>query len=275
MLSKLILIAICVFTLSLPCVADNTIRMGYRTNEKLPYINKSPDNSGFFVELYEAAASRIGYRLEIIRLPKNRLIKALKSGEIDFYPMFAYDTERAEYIHWIPAGIEQRNVALTKNTAQELISEQSIAGLTQIVSLGNADYLAHFDKSKFEQISIPELEIERIVRMISSNHGDFYVYEEAPLAYFLFKNNITNMKLHKRFLPSEFRSYAGFSYQSRLYTAQLNTLFKQDSPITPTNLPVLPEPGCVAEQFSNALIELQKEGFIMALEIKYFGKPLS
>ncbi len=111
--------------------------------------------------------------------------------------------------------------------------------------------------------------------MISSGHGDFYVYEEAPLAYFIYKNQITNMRLHKNLLPKEFRSYAGFSHKSPLYKARINTLFNQDAPTSSTNLPVVPEPGSVADQFSNALLQLEKEGFIEALEIKYFGSPLS
>lgn len=272
---KLVLIFIISLMPLLPCAAENVIHMGYRTNEKLPYINKSPDNSGLFAELYGEAALRIGYKLKIVRLPKKRLIKELENGTIDFYPMLAYDKERMAYIHWIPAGYEQRNVALTQSTVNELNSEQSVAGLTQLVGLGNADYLAHFDKSKFEQFSIPELEIERIVKMISSGHGDFYVYEEAPLAYFIYKNQITNMRLHKNLLPKEFRSYAGFSHKSPLYKARINTLFNQDAPISSTNLPVVPEPGSIADQFSNALLQLEKEGFIEALEIKYFGSPLS
>lgn len=38
---------------SLPVFAENKIIMGYRTNARLPLINKAPDSSGLYLELYK------------------------------------------------------------------------------------------------------------------------------------------------------------------------------------------------------------------------------
>ncbi|MCG6306326.1 hypothetical protein K6U21_19510 [Vibrio vulnificus] len=76
-----------------PSLATTEIIMGYRTTEKMPYIHAEPSDDGFYFELYDEAAKRIGAKLKVVRLPKLRVLLALEAGEIDFYPGFGCDVE--------------------------------------------------------------------------------------------------------------------------------------------------------------------------------------
>lgn len=60
--------------------------MGYRTSERLPFIGDESNNTGFYHELYQAAANKIGCKLNVVRAPKLRILRDLKLGNIDFYP---------------------------------------------------------------------------------------------------------------------------------------------------------------------------------------------
>ncbi|MDK2688370.1 amino acid ABC transporter, partial [Vibrio vulnificus] len=85
-----------------PSFATTEIIMGYRTTAKMPYIHAEPSDDGFYFELYDEAAKRIGVTLKVVRLPKVRVLHALEAREIDFYPGFAFDEERAKYAYWVP-----------------------------------------------------------------------------------------------------------------------------------------------------------------------------
>jgi len=65
--------------------------MGYRSNERLPLINKEPFNEGLYQHLYSLAAEKINCQLKVVRGPKKRILKKLKLGKIDFYPGFNFN----------------------------------------------------------------------------------------------------------------------------------------------------------------------------------------
>lgn len=63
-----------------PSFATTEIIMGYRTTAKMPYIHAEPSDDGFYFELYDEAAKRIGATLKVVRLPKLRVLIALEAG---------------------------------------------------------------------------------------------------------------------------------------------------------------------------------------------------
>ena len=64
--------------------------MGYRENERLPLINRTPLHNGLYIDLYQKALKDINCSLSIIRAPKNRILSMLKKGDIDFYPGLSF-----------------------------------------------------------------------------------------------------------------------------------------------------------------------------------------
>jgi hypothetical protein len=64
-------------SLYLPATAGNStcvLKIGYRTNERPPNIARAPDNSGLYLDLYQKAAEMVGCELQVVRLPKNKVI---------------------------------------------------------------------------------------------------------------------------------------------------------------------------------------------------------
>lgn len=149
-----------------PSLATTEIIMGYRTTEKMPYIHAEPSDDGFYFELYDEAAKRIGAKLKVVRLPKLRVLLALEAGEIDFYPGFAFDLERAKYAYWVPNGTYQRDVAVTLKGRPLMTQATSLDGVTQLVALGNPDYLVDRDTSKMNQFTVSELDVGRAMTFL-------------------------------------------------------------------------------------------------------------
>ncbi|MCU8560748.1 transporter substrate-binding domain-containing protein [Vibrio vulnificus] len=182
-----------------PSLATTEIIMGYRTTEKMPYIHAEPSDDGFYFELYDEAAKRIGAKLKVVRLPKLRVLLALEAGEIDFYPGFAFDLERAKYAYWVPNGTYQRDVAVTLKGRPLMTQATSLDGFTQLVALGNPDYLVGRDTSKMNQFTVSELDVGRAMTFLRRGRADFYVYEEDTLRYYLKTEGLNDMMIHPQF----------------------------------------------------------------------------
>ena len=70
--------------------------MGYRTSERRPFIEQEPNNQGFYYDIYQVAAERVGCKLRVIRAPKLRILRDLKLGNIDFYPGLHFKQSKKE-----------------------------------------------------------------------------------------------------------------------------------------------------------------------------------
>lgn len=257
------------FTLSL-FTQDKIIRMGYRTTEKLPYIEAEPNNDGLFIELFSEAATRIGYKLEIVRKPKIRVLEGIKTGKIDFYPLYAYNQERAEYSYWIKSGIEQADIAISRDDVPSLTSINQINGLKYLVALGNPDYLTNKDKSSLNIVTIPELSVERALELIKLNRADIYIYERETLQYFIKSNNLTGYKFQPGFYLNPYLSYTGVSRKSKHFSGVKNTNYDPAKGKSIDNFPFIIDKECTFAKFEKALLELEKEGFTQELFRKYF-----
>ena len=258
--------------IAVSCFAEEhkVIKMGYRTTEKLPYINKMPDNEGYFKDLYSEAARRIGYKLAFVRLPKIRVLRGLANGTIDFYPGFSFNQERAAYSYWISTGRLQRDVAVSLEGLKELKSEKDLAGLNQLVALGNPDYVQHFDKTKFQQHIVPELDIKRALHLIKLKRADFYIYEEDALKFFIKEEKIKGYKFHANLIHSSNYESAGFSRRSPIFLAVKNEKFVRSKPLAKDNLPEKPMKGSPVYKFEAAMKAMIKEGVVQKIYKKHF-----
>ncbi|MBN1970884.1 MAG: transporter substrate-binding domain-containing protein [Candidatus Delongbacteria bacterium] len=249
---------------------DQVIKMGYRTTEKLPYIGEEPDDSGYFQDLYSEVARRIGCKLEIVRLPKKRVLESLKDGDIDFYPGFSFSDERAEYSYWISTGRKQRDIAISLEDLHDLKEEKDLLGLIQLVALGNPDYLSEFDRTRFIQNVVPEMDLERAVLLLNLKRADFYIYEEDAVKYFIKIKNIKNLKLHTELIAKFDFESAGFSRRSKIFEAVPNLFYDSSKPLSRLNLPENPKVGSIVYRFEKEINKMILEGEVTRIYKKYF-----
>lgn len=246
------------------------IKMGYRTTEKLPYIEEAPNNSGLFRDLYSEAARRIGYELEIVRIPKKRVLMALEKGELDFYPGFSFTEERAEYAFWMINGIKQRDVAISMDTLQELRQFSDVKGLRYLVALGNPDYFEGEDLSGLKIHTVAELDVGRAIEMLKLGRVDFYVYEEDTMKFYVKSNRITGMKFHNDLIKRFYWMQAGFSRLSPHYKGVNNPDYDSTGEMSRENFPYELVTGSTLDRFRNALKEMADEGYTDSLYRFYF-----
>lgn len=246
------------------------LKMGYRTTEKLPYINEAPDNSGLFKDLYSEAARRIGFTLEIERMPKKRVLMALEKGTLDFYPGFSFTLERAAYSFWMINGIKQRDVAISADSLHELNSNDDIKGLHYLRALGNPDYLEGMDVSSLNIHTVAELDVARAIEMIKLGRVDFYIYEEDTMKFYVKSHGITGVKFHNNLIKEFYWMHAGFSRLSPHYKGVENPDYDSSHEMSDENFPYELVPGSTLDRFRDALKEMADEGYTDSLYQYYF-----
>ena len=136
-LLKLAPIAALLLTLLMcPISQSCELVMGYQNKAKLPLINKAPDNSGIYFDIYSLAAQKINCRLKVVRLPKVRTLNNIKIGEIDFYPGMKFSLERSAYAHFIPNGLTTGRMGLSRMDMPLITQKKQLAGYSVLTSLG-------------------------------------------------------------------------------------------------------------------------------------------
>ncbi|MBN1971936.1 MAG: transporter substrate-binding domain-containing protein [Candidatus Delongbacteria bacterium] len=269
---KLLAVFVLFCSLFLFAAENKVLKMGYRTNEKLPFIEKAPSDEGFYKDFYMEVAKRMGYKLEIIRSSKMRINEGLENGSIDFYPYYSFDNDRVKYSVWVNLWFENQHVAITVSSAKDLNTINDIKGLTQLESLGNANYFEGYDISGVKKNEVPELNVERALKLLELGRGDFYVYEKDILLYYLKKGNLTNFKIHKNLLPKKTYYYAGFSTKSPLFESENNPNYDQSKPLSEENMPIIPKKDSPVHKFQEVIKEMKNDGFTDKLYKKYFGE---
>lgn len=244
--------------------------MGYRTTPKLPLIQKSPDNSGLYLDLYTEAARRIGYRLEVVRYPKKRILRMLEEGTVDFYPVFVFSEERSRYTYFFESGLTDRNVAITRKGHPEIDSFDDLIQLKFLQPLGNVNYLENADVTPLKVFKVPEADVKRIISMLQLGHGDVTIYQENTVRYYLKEANITDMTIHPNLLPELIQLPLGFSRVSPHFKSSVNPDYISNQPVAIDNFPVEISPDCGAFKLQEALQEMKADGFTDSLFNHYY-----
>ncbi|MDT3319840.1 transporter substrate-binding domain-containing protein [Shewanella sp. SP1S2-4] len=247
------------------------ITMGYRTSERLPFIGDEHNNTGFYHDLYQAAADKIGCKLNIVRAPKLRILRDLKLGNIDFYPGLNFTEDRAKYAHFIPNGLSERAIGISRAGAADIRSIEQLASnkMTLLIAPGSYDFGGLPDKIQVRKP--PELNVSKALDYLLSNQGDFFIYDQTTLHYYLNDRDPTQFKLHYNCCQSAQEMYLGFSKKSRHFRGRHNPNYHAENPISPDNNPTVLAPDSKAFQFAKALAAMDSQGETQRLYSKYFG----
>ncbi len=267
---RVLLVLLLLYTTALAAAGEKVIRMGYRTTTKQPYIAAAPDSSGLYLDLYGEACRRIGYELNVIRMPKKRVLLALEKGTIDFYPGFSFNDDRARYAIWLRNGMKQFDVAITRDDHADLKTVDDLKGLRYLVALGNPDYFENMPQPDITQLAVAELDVKRAIAMILLGRADVYIYENDTMRHYLKANGISGIKFHPELIDRFYWMKAGFSRLSPLYRGTPNPAYDSTATLSATNFPHLPAEGSPVALFGAALLEMAEEGFTDSLYRHYF-----
>lgn len=250
-------------------IYSNTVVMGYRTSERLPLINNE-DNEGLYKDLYTEAFRRMGYELEIVRLPKVRVLLELEKGTIDFYPGFTFTNGRAKYIFYIENGMYNEDVILTRAELYNINSLEDLIGLRYARPLGGPEYFDDEFIENFIVAEYPELTIEQIINLLLYNRADFLLYDYDSLRYYINKNDIVGLKFHREVLDRKKPMYLGFSQNSKYFKGEDNEEYDKNLPMSPDNFPIKLVEGTMLEELKETLLEMKQDGFTDNLVKTYY-----
>ena len=254
---------------------DKVIVMGYKEKDKMPLIGKKGDDSGLYKELFEKAAKKIGYELKIVRYPKKRVHAGLKAGVFDFYPGASFSKKRAEYLYYLPNGLQTKEVLVSLDDKEEITDMKQAKGKLLIApGSSKVDWDKKYSGIKIVQMG--KLPMKTVIQALKAKRGDFYIADIEVVDYYLKQNNIKNYKdigikihqsaVNKWYIPM----YMGFSRNSRLFEEVPNPLFEIDEELSIANFPVNVSKSSIAYRLYKALREFEQSGETKKIYGKYF-----
>jgi len=247
------------------------ITMGYRTSERLPFIQHEPNNQGFYRDIYQAAAEKIGCKLRVIRAPKLRILRDLKLGNVDFYPGLHFTEERAKFAFFIPNGLSERYIGISRAGAASInsLAQLSQTSMTLLIAPGSYDFNGISKTMSVRKP--PELDVPKALDYLLANQGDFFIYDRATLNYYLKNRDISQFKLHPDCCQQPQAMYLGFSKKSRHFRARQNPYYRANLPLSPDNNPSLLAEDSKAYEFARALAMMDAEGETQRIYFNHFG----
>lgn len=246
--------------------------MGYRTNERLPYIDDTTNN-GIYLELYSEACRRIGATLKIVRLPKVRVNKAVENGSIDFYPGYTFTHEREQFALFLPNGLSERHLIINRLDQPPIKSYKELAGKTEIRSLGNPSYLPESIQNQVKSTDLGELGIERALRIVEAGRIDFFIYDETTLRYYWPAMATSKLRLNDS-LDTPAPMYAGWSKKSPHYKTIKNTSYQSTKSLSPENQPDKLDPQSLAGKLEATLKAMSQSGETQAIVNKHINSAV-
>lgn len=254
---------------------DKTIIMGYKAIAKQPLIGDAEENTGLYQDLFSQAAAMIGYQLKIVRIPKKRLHFELAQGNVDFYPGSSYSQKRADYLYFLPNGLQTKEV-LVSLLEQPEITDMSEAKGTLIVELGSSKLEWDQLYPSINIVQLGKLSLGTVIKGLKARRGDFYIADIEIVDHYKKQHQLNSyadigIRIHhqainKQFIPMNM----GFSRRSKLFSEQPNSAFDPEKGVTLDNVTTLVEKRSIAYQFYQALEVMRKQGETQKLYEKYF-----
>ncbi|MCP5079898.1 MAG: transporter substrate-binding domain-containing protein [Psychromonas sp.] len=232
-------------------------------------MNEAPDNSGIFSDLYSEAASRIGCKLTITRLPKKRLHKGLQRGEFDFYPAASFSEKRASYLSYIENGLETGEYGISSKKLPEVRRWQELALHSDVIWLmeSNSSKDEFADLYGINKQMIHYLNVKKVVDFIRArpNHIYFYVADKEVLDNYLHQTQQLNfaedgLRIHLACCGHLKPMYLAFSLRSAHFTKVINSNYIEQQKLSEKNQATFASEQSVAHKFSQALKAMHKEG---------------
>jgi len=251
--------------------AQCLLKMGYRDDDRAPYMSAPPDNSGLHFDIYSQAVKSINCRLEVIRKPKKRILQELENGEIDFYPEYNFTEERAQHVYYIPTGLTKKLVGISRRDFPEIEDLSQLRGYTAIVSLGSVNRYQNLEGVNV--LPVPDVTLEKAVLLIQHGRADFYRVRRAQILYFLRQNPeyMDSIKIHENCCREEEITYFAFSKKSPYYQEKVNPNYNSAQSMSPTNFPTVLEPTSTAYKLQKALEEMAKNEVTQKIFEKHFA----
>lgn len=245
--------------------------MGYRTSERRPFIEQEPSNQGFYRDIYQAAAEKIGCKLRVVRAPKLRILRDLKLGNVDFYPGLHFSEERAQFAYFIPNGLSERYIGISRAGAASInsLAQLSQTGMTLLIAPGSYDFNGISKTMSVRKP--PELDVPKALDYLLASQGDFFIYDLATLNYYLKNRDISQFQLHPDCCQQPQAMYLGFSKKSRHFRALQNPYYRANLPLSPDNIPSVLAEDSKAYEFARALAIMDAEGETQRIYFNHFG----
>ncbi|MCE0558890.1 transporter substrate-binding domain-containing protein [Motilimonas sp. E26] len=249
------------------------ITMGYRTTARMPNINAKPNNAGLYFDLYTAAANKIGCELKVVRSPKNRILRGIADGSIDFYPGLTFTKERSKDIFFYDNGIPAADVGLTRKGEPKIKSYDDLQEKIILAALGSPGPQSTMYKLQFKRP--PELTFDRVIDLILAKQADFYMDDFGTLYYYLIQHpRQSDLMLHMNCCGGITRLKLGFSKNSPHFKAVSNLSYDPALPLGVDNYPIKLDEESIAYKFHMALLALEEDGFTNTLYKDYYGASL-
>lgn len=243
--------------------------MGYRMNERLPLIHAAPENSGLYKELYNLAAKEVSCGLKIVRFPKNRILRMMIKGEVDFYPGFNFTEERASYAYYFDNGLPGGgDVGISRASLPEITNLGDLTGRIVLESLGGPDYYSQLNDVRVRRP--PDLTLDKAVDIIRKKAADFYIYNRITIEYFLKSQEVTDIKIHQNCCGGSMPLYMAFSRHSPHFKEVVNQNYDPTKLMSIENFPTTVSKTTIAYKFFQALNRLANTGGTGSLAEKYY-----
>lgn len=254
------------------------LRLVYKESGKPPYMERAPDSTGLYTDLVAEAVRRIGYRLEVVRVPKARAYLLLQRGEAELYPSLLINAKRGKFLAFVRNGLHRNEeyLALTPASVAPLRSVQDITlhGLSWIYDRGSS---AEQDAAaaKVPHYAVSNLDLARAIDMARAGRPVFYKVVDVDLSDYLEANKIKSLahlpvRLHETLFQSVSAPlYLGFSKVSTLYQEEANPAFNADKPVSFANYPTRLVADSVPDKLGKALNAMVLDGTVEALLKKY------
>lgn len=228
--------------------------MGYQKKAKPPLINKAPDNTGLYLEIYAQAAQEINCDLNVVRLPKRRVLQDMKQGWIDFYPGMKFTDGRSIYVHFIPNGLTTGRVGISRTSMPLISDKKNLSGYAVLIALGGINYVKEVHGIKVHQVL--NLDIEKAAKMLILERGDFFATDPFVVDSFLKNTQDTTFKKHPNCCGGIKPMHIGFSKKSKYIKEKNNPNYNQDLPLSINNYPTFIEKDSTAYKFGEAVRRL-------------------
>lgn len=244
------------------------LKMGYRTNERPPMISAAPDNRGLYLHFYQTVATHLGCQLQVIRGPKKRILKQLQDGEIDFYPGFNFNQNRALYTFYIENGFPGGEVGISLKEFPDITAIKQLEGHTILQALGSPNFVRDLESIKI--YTVAEMTIAKAVNLLRKKRGDFYIYNRASIYYYLKTHPSEDLKVHPDCCGGVEPLYLGFSRRSAHYQEITNPNFNPQLSLGPDNFPVALNTESKAYQMMQLLKQMKNSGETDAIYSQYY-----
>lgn len=266
------------FCNSLVFAEKPSLKLVYKDVGNPPYMQAEPDNYGLHLDIMQRAVEKIGFDLEVIRVPKIRTYKMLEHGDADLYASGEFKDYRSEFLYYFPNGLTriERYYGITSVDVPEITSMAEINnyGLVWMTELGSS-WPREAKVLGIKYAEIKNARIDKAIQLIQQGRPVFFKIIVKDFDEYMIKNNIKSIKdlgirVHNKCcVDKKAPLYTNFSRFSPWYKEQPNLLYDKTRPLSAENFPFELVPESVPYKLKNALQEMIDAGEIEDLLVKY------